>query len=244
MTSKALLNSVISDLNALSFNHMADALKDLYKSERYASLDHIAVLREILTPEFEARQNTKLANRLKLAHLKGCPEEIENCVNSEHREYLPNGITETLRSLDFVENGLNICILGSSDSGKTYLAKSLGILACTRYSVEYCHCEQLVESLAALKSVSHTQYEKKIRMLTKRDLLIIDDFLLHTITEEREVKILFEIMEKRSELHNSTIVCSQREPKSWTAMILNDAVAADALLKRATKHYTVFISTR
>lgn len=244
MTDKALLNSIIDDLNALSLAHMANALSAVYRSERFASLDHLSIVREILTPEFEARQNTKLANRLKLAHLKGCPEDIDNCVNSEHREYLPSGITDTLRNLDFVENGLNVCILGSSDSGKTYLAKALGILACTRYSVEYCHCEQLLESLAALKSVSHQQYEKKIRLLTRRDLLIIDDFLLHTITEEREVKILFEIMEKRSELHNSTIVCSQREPKSWTAMILNDAVAADALLKRATKHYTVFISTR
>ena len=244
MTDKAMLESVVTDLNTLSLTHMANALQALHNSKRYGTMDHLSVLREILTPEFEARQNTKLTNRLKLAHLKGCPEEIANCVNSEHREYLPNGITDTLRSLDFIENGLNICILGSSDSGKTYLAKSLGILACTRYSVEYCHCEQLLESLAALKSASHQQYEKKIRLLTKRDLLIIDDFLLHTLTEEREVKILFEIMEKRSELHNSTIVCSQREPKSWTAMILNDAVAADALLKRATKHYTVFISTR
>ncbi len=71
---------------------------------------------------------------------------------------------------------------------------------------------------------------------------------MHGVTrplcEGGEVKILFEIMEKRSELHNSTIVCSQREPKSWTAMILNDAVAADAQRKRATQHHTVFIAPR
>ena len=51
-------------------------------------------------------------------------------------------------------------------------------------------------------------------------------------------------MEKRSELGNSTIICSQREPKSWTAMIYNDEVASNALLKRATKHFTVVIAPR
>ena len=37
----------------------------------------------------------------------------------------------------------------------------------------------------------------------KLDLLILDDFLLHTLTDEREVKVLFEVMEKRSELSKS-----------------------------------------
>lgn len=69
----------------------------------------------------------------------------------------------------------------------------------------------------------------------------MDDFLLHTLSDEREVKILFEILEKRSEINLSTIICSQREPASWSAMILNDEVAANAILKRLTWHYTVVI---
>lgn len=71
--------------------------------------------------------------------------------------------------------------------------------------------------------------------------LILGDFLLHTITDEREVKVLFEILEKRCEINLSTIICSQREPASWSSMILNDEVSANAILKRATKHYTVVI---
>ena len=39
----------------------------------------------------------------------------------------------------------------------------------------------------------------------------------------------------------STMICSQREPASWSDMILNDEVSANAILKRATKHYTVVI---
>ena len=69
----------------------------------------------------------------------------------------------------------------------------------------------------------------------------LDDFLLNTIMDEREVKVLMEIMEKRIETSRSTIVCSQREPDSWKAMIMNDEVSANAIMKRATKHYIVVI---
>lgn len=93
----------------------------------------------------------------------------------------------------------------------------------------------------ALKKADYQKYQKKIRHYMKLDLLILDDFLLHTITDEREIKVLFEVMEKRSELSKSTIVCSQREPSSWASMILNDEVSANSILKRATKHYTVVI---
>ena len=78
----------------------------------------------------------------------------------------------------------------------------------------------------------------------KWELIILDDFLLHTITDEREIKILFELLEKRNERQKSTIVCSQRDPDSWKAMILNDEVSANSIMKRATKHYTIKINIR
>lgn len=59
-----------------------------------------------------------------------------------------------------------------------------------------------------------------------------------------EVKVLLEILEKRSELSKSTVICSQREPKGWTSMILNDEVSANAIIKRATRHYPIVINTK
>lgn len=71
------------------------------------------------------------------------------------------------------------------------------------------------------------------------DLFILDDFLMNAIMDEREVKVLMEM-----ELARSTIVRSQREPKSWQAMIMNNEVSANALLKRATKHYVIVIRSK
>jgi len=48
-------------------------------------------------------------------------------------------------------------------------------------------------------------------------------------------------LEKRIETSQSTIVCSQRGPGKWKVMTINDEVSANAIMRRATKHYIVVI---
>jgi DNA replication protein DnaC len=88
------------------------------------------------------------------------------------------------------------------------------------------------------------KFTRKLKRYLKLDPIILDDFLLHTITDEREIKIFFELLEKRNEQRHSTIVCSQRNPDNWKAMILNDEISANSILKRATKHYNIIIKNK
>ena len=244
LTGETLTNTLVDELNDLGLPNMAATLDALYHSERFLQLDHLSLIAELIEPEYHDKISKRINNRLRHAGLLGSPEALSDCTDSSAREYLPNGITSVLSSLAFVSDGLNICILGPSDSGKTYLAKALGIAACQNYKVEYHHCEAFLEGMSVLKSRDYQKYERRMKLLMKLDLLILDDFLLHTITDESEVKILFMVLEKRCESQKSTIVCSQREPKSWSSMILNDEVSANAILKRATKHYTVVINSK
>ena len=241
MTKTERISELTEALIALQLPAMASSLEELFRSTDFDVMDKVDMLERIIEPEFEERSSMKFRNRLKRAHLLGGPQTMDKCIDSEERSYLPSGITKTLSSMDFVNDGRNLCILGPSDSGKSYLAKALGINACLHYRTSYHHCEEFLESLVALKQNDYIRYQKKVRFYIKLDLLILDDFLLHTISDERELKVLFEILEKRTELSRSTIVCSQREPNSWASMILNDEVSANAILKRATKHYTVVI---
>lgn len=244
VTGKETLNTITADLVAIGLKDMADSLIELYHSPDFVELDTLTAISRMVDAEYQGKTNRRITSRLRNAHLIGCPQDIENCVDSAAREYLPSGITEVLASMDFIKNGLNVCVLGPSDSGKSYLAKALGIVACTNYKVLYCHCEQLLEDLVVLKGRDYEKFQKRLKKICGQDLLILDDFLLHTLTDEREVKLLFEILEKRSEMQLSTFVCSQREPASWNAMILNDEVSANAILKRATKHYTIVIKPK
>lgn len=241
MTKRDRITALTDRLNELKLPHMAVSLETLFHSSSFDEIDRVSLLEELIDAEYQEKTSLSFQNRLKRAHLSGGPQTLTNCRDSAERSYLPSGLTETLSSLDFIRDGLNVCILGPSDSGKSYLAKALGIQACLRYRTSYHHCEELLESLVALKQSDYQRYQKKIRFFMKLDLLILDDFLLHTITDERELKVLFELMEKRTELSRCTVVCSQREPNSWASMILNDEVSANAILKRATKHYTVVI---
>ena len=244
LTGKALFNELVADLNDMGLPGMSATLDEMYRSPDFLNLDPLMAIAKLVEPEYQKKINKRIQSRLRAAHLRGCPQELSNCVDSANREYLPRGITETLSSLDFIASGMNLCILGPSDSGKSYLAKALGIVACNDYKVEYHHCEILLEQLAALKAVDYVKYQKRLKKICGAALLILDDFLLHTLSDEREVIILFEILEKRCEINLSTIIYSQRDPSSWSAMIMNDEVSANAILKRATKHYTVMIKPR
>ena len=235
------VRSIVDDLNDLKDPILASAVESLCLSKDFHSLSSLELLNQLLMPVCEQKMDNRFKGRLDKAHLSGCPQTIDNCKDSSERAYLPTDIVSTLSNLSFIKEGFNICILGPSDSGKSYLAKALAVMACFRHMVSYEHCEPFLESMVSLKEADYAKYQKKIRHYIKLDLLVLDDFLLHTITDEREIKVLFEIMEKRNELSRSTICCSQRDPKSWPAMILNDEVSANSIMKRATKHYTVVI---
>ena len=105
-------------------------------------------------------------------------------------------------------------------------------------------CDDFLEKLAVLKRVDFDKYQKRFQLFSKLDVLILDDFLLHTLVNEEEVKVLFNVLEIRSENQKTTIVCSQRDPVSWTSMMLNDEISANAILKRVTKHYTIVINSK
>lgn len=238
------IDPIVDELMAIGMKKTANTLNELYNTPAFLEIDRVELLSKLIEPEYHAFINRRYTSRLKSAHLSGCPQEINNCVDSAERTYVPEGVVKTLSTGNYIRNGMNICILGASDSGKTYLAKAMGIAACTEFSVEYYCTEELIEQLSDIKELDLAKYNKRKKHLCKIDLLIMDDFLLHSITDERQVKVLHELLNKRAEAFKSTIVCSQRMPKNWKVMILNDEIAADAIEKRATKHYTVMIESK
>ena len=239
-----LLLDLEEQMQTIKLPLMALKLDELYRSPKYLNMDKLDFLSELLAPEYRDKVTKTINNRLRTAHIIGTPCEINSCKDTNQRSYEPHSAPKTLSSLRFIEDGQNVCILGASDSGKTYLAKALGASACEKFRVSYNRCSELLESLVALKTEDYSRYERRMRKILNFHLLILDDFLLNTIADEREIKILLELMEKRIELSRSTIICSQREPESWKSMIMNDEVSANAIMKRATKHYVVMIQLK
>lgn len=238
------LRSILEELAALKLPNMATELEKQYRQPKFHDTGRLELISTIIHAEYTATTEARYASRLKKAKLKGSACTLEQCKDSEERQYQPRDIVETLVSLDFIRSGMNLCIFGASDSGKTYLAKALGAEACREFRVAYYHCDELVGDLAAMRKTDYPKYKKKLQALTKLDLVILDDFLLHPITDDDEVKGLYDILERRNELTRSCIICSQREPKAWPSMLMEDEVSSNSILKRVTKHYNVMIEKK
>ena len=155
-TGTSLINELVDELK---LSKMAATLDDLYHKPGFLEMDRLTLIAELIGPQFHEKISTTLNNQLIAAHLKGSPEELSDCGDSDKREYLPSGITEVFSSLDFIERGYNLCILGESDAGKSYLAKAIGIKACNRYNVGYFHSEEFLESMVALKEQDYERYD-------------------------------------------------------------------------------------
>ena len=243
-TGKKELRSILEELAALKLPKMATELEKQYRQPKFHDTGRLELISTIIHAEYTATTEARYASRLKKAKLKGSTCTLEQCKDSEERQYQPRDIVETLVSLDFIRSGMNLCIFGASDSGKTYLVKALGAEACRDFRVAYYHCDELVGDLAAMRKTDYPKYKKKLQALTNLDLVILDDFLLHPITEDDEVKGLYDILERRNELTRSCIICSQREPKAWPSMLMEDEVSSNSILKRVTKHYNVMIERK
>ena len=173
-------NSLVIDLedqmNTIGLPLMALKLDELYRSANFLTMDRLEMLSVLLEPEYADKTTKRLNNRLRNAHLVGTPCDISKCRDSSQRHYEPTDAPKVLSTLQFIEDGLNVCILGPSDSGKTFLAKSLGAAACERYRVNYCHCGELLERLVDIKATDYPKYQREMKRLCAFHLLILDDF--------------------------------------------------------------------
>ena len=220
-TGKKELQSILQELEELKLPHMATKLEELYHQPAFVDTGRLELISAIVHEEYTAAIENRYTSRLKKAKLRGSDNCLDQCVDSKERKYQPQDIVRTLSSLNFITNGMNLCIFGASDSGKTYLARALGAEACREFRVGYYHCEDLAGELATIRKTDYKQYQKKLRSIINMDLVILDDFLLHPITEDDEVKALYDVLEKRNELSRSCIICSQREPKAWPEAVKN-----------------------
>lgn len=237
------LQTLLSDLNDIGCPVMSRTLADLYRSPEFLTLDPLGLLEKVVRPQYEETISSRISARLKRARLDGCTAAIDTCCDSNERIYLPNGAADILRQVSFVEDGQNLCIVGASGSGKTYFAKALSVRACSRWRVLYTHCDELLGQLSELKEESTRQYNKRLSSLANLDLLTLDDFLLQPLGSTVRASVLYDLLEKRCDNRHSTIVCSQRSPESWSAMLGGDTALSDAVARRATMHYSVVIET-
>ncbi|NCC91267.1 MAG: hypothetical protein EOM01_13065, partial [Spirochaetia bacterium] len=109
--------SIERQMQYLGLEHMALRFDELYRSPDFLKMDALSIIEELVGAQYEVDANKQLSRMLRYARLTGSPAEIGNCVDSMKREYIPHGVAASLSSLEFIKNGLNVCILGPSSAG-------------------------------------------------------------------------------------------------------------------------------
>lgn len=122
----------------------------------------------------------------------------------------------------------NILISGPTGVGKSYIACALAQKACREgHSSLYQRSSRLFHDLAVAKATG--RYNKLLSLISKKALLVIDDFALETLNDEQR-RDLLEITDDRYE-KSSTIIVSQLPIENWHDTI-GDPTIADAILDR------------
>lgn len=118
-----LTHPTLAKLEALRLYGMLRALNDQLQMPDCASLSFEERLGLLVDREVNARQNQRMAARLKRAHLRqaASPEDVD----FRHPRGLDRAQFLALCSCDWIKNRDNLLITGPTGVGKTYLACAL-----------------------------------------------------------------------------------------------------------------------
>ncbi|MCL1919400.1 MAG: ATP-binding protein [Peptococcaceae bacterium] len=182
----------------------------------------------IIDSEYARRNNNRLKRLIKSAGFSDTTACVEN-ISYDIERKLNASLIQTLASCTFIEDKRNLCILGPTGAGKSFLATAFGIAACRKsFTVKYTGLQDMLIELAAAKMAGI--FNKTLAVYNTVKLLILDDWLMFDIMDDGEASILYNLIEKRKYV-GSIIVCSQIDAKGWHSKISNK-IAADSICDR------------
>lgn len=221
------IESTITKLNEMRLSAIADTYYEQMKDPQYEELSFEDRFNLLIDSEYIRRKNNKLDRLIRSANLRMPDACVEDIQYHEDRK-LDRTTILRLASCNYIGEKQNVILKGASGNGKSYLACALGISACRNgYTAKYIRLPDLLDELALARL--NGNYQKHMKAYRKVNLLILDEWLLVSLTEH-EARDVLEIVEARYQ-NASTIFCSQFEPSGWYEQI-GEATLADAILDR------------
>jgi DNA replication protein DnaC len=180
----------------------------------------------LIQDEIEFRKSAKIKRLLKNAALR-CSSSLEEIDTKIDRGFDKRQLRD-LATCRFIDDGLNILILGPTGVGKTHTASAIGNAACRQgYSTIFYRMNTLIEQLLLARAKG--TYLNLLKRIAGCDLLILDDFGIKPL-EPQHYQDLYDVIDERGE-DKSTILTSQVPVENWNE-IISDAVTCEAITDR------------
>lgn len=220
-------NAISLDLmHRMKLHGMAAAFTESLSSTFAETMTPDGFVNWLLAREWDYRSAAAIERLIRnaLFRYKAYPEQIDYTISRG----LDRNQMERLISLDFIRQGQNLFITGSSGTGKSFLATAIGYQACKAgIRTLYANAPKLLGFLKAAKAKNTLDAE--LKKIERCPLLILDDTFLVPL-DAKERPILLDIIEDRHG-RKSIIITSQLPVSNWYDAI-GDPTIADAILDR------------
>jgi DNA replication protein DnaC len=227
------IKKIQSQCKQLRLSTIAAQVGDLAEQAAAESISYLEFTSRFLEAEIIHREQRAQERKLKEATLPVKHQlEIFNCALIEG---MPSVLLAQLKELGWVDQLLNLIIMGPPGVGKTLLAAGLCHHAIIQgYTAFFRSMEQLMSTL--VKKDTNRSAAIEHRRLLKANLIVIDDIMMVN-SDARKANAFFhfinEIYEKAS-----IVITTNKSPKEWVET-LGDEVLTAAVLDRILHHAEV-----
>lgn len=204
--------------------------QDIVEEAIDAKLGYKDFLIKLVSMEVEGRKN-RLGNRLIMQAGFDSIKTLEDIEYDFNKSINYQKIKE-LGTLEFIEKGENIIIIGPPGVGKSMIATGIGVNACKAgKKVIFSNAKELVDDLYEAMKLGNLKDE--LKRISKAPLLIIDELSYLKMDRERE-SIFFQIIRQRYE--KSSLIITTNLPLGRWDEVFTGQLAATAILDRLVHH--------
>ena len=221
-------------LKNLRLPGIRESWEELIRLATKESMGYESFLSALIEREYELRKTKRIERLLKESKLP-----LEKTMDNFDLKRLPMKIAQQVKALQeggFLNRNENVLSFGNPGSGKTHLLCGIGQYLIRRYEkrVLYVMCGDIVQELLAAKKA--LKLPKKLKKLSKFDVIIIDDigYVKH---DREEMEVLFTLLAHRYE-RGSVMITSNLPFSKWET-IFKDPVVTAAAIDRLVHHCVI-----
>jgi DNA replication protein DnaC len=229
----SLFTELNSQLHSLKLPTMAESFSEIALKAARNGLSHEAYLHELVRLEWEAREQRR---RARLLSESGLPrEKTFRTLQLGAFPPLIRQQIERLRSGAFVQQAVNVVVVGKPGAGKSHLLASLGhALVEQGYPVLWRSTAHLMQRLLAAKR--DLRLPQELAKLDRYACLILDDigYVQH---DQDEMEILFTLLSERYE-RKTVMISTNLVFSEWTR-IFKSPMTTMAAIDRVVHHCVI-----
>jgi DNA replication protein DnaC len=208
---------VVEQLTHLRLRYVADRLDAVLSEAARTEPTYLDFLDTVLRQEVDAKQRTRVAMGLKIAHFPTV--KTLDDFEFKFQPSVDQRLVRELATARFLTQAENVLIFGAPGVGKTHLAIAVG--------------RAVVEAGHSVLFTSAGQLSERLMFYTKPKLLIIDE-LGYLPFERRSAHLFFQLVARRYE-RGSLLITTNQVVTQWGTVFGDDVLAA-AILDRLLHH--------